>query len=126
MVTLGAMDIMGAEWETLVSSDVVIAALVLLSASCVMALIWIHRFSPWTAAKRVVAQQFDVAPRYLVDDFLALAEERGNDRQFLAELTKIRTTYGHQGLKFGHLMWIDMKLAGRIDSDAEAPPFDKK
>lgn len=116
---------MGAEWEALVSSDVVIAIVVVWCVALIVAVIWFRRFSPMAAAKRVVELQFDVAPQRLVDEFFELAKASGREREFLSEVVKIRTAYGHQGLKFGHLMWIDMKLEGRVANDAVAPPFDK-
>ncbi|WP_299006953.1 hypothetical protein [uncultured Shewanella sp.] len=50
--------------------------------------------------------QFEPLRQDVLNEAINDAQEKGNKDQFLQLLTQIRQTYGHDGVKLGHLYWI--------------------
>lgn len=75
------------------------------------------------AAEQLIATQCDQATQQDISDFYDHAKDLGQEKQFLSELVKIRSAYGHNAVKIGHLIFVMQKLEGQIPSDKPAPAF---
>jgi hypothetical protein len=69
------------------------------------------------AAEELVDKQFDPLPADLIDGLIDFAEHQGKRDGVLTLLRLIRTEYGRNGVRYGHVYWIMDLLDKDFDPD---------
>lgn len=72
--------------------------------------------------------KFEFLPlkKSILNEAIKDAESQGNKEQFLNLLTQIRRTYGHNGVKMGHLKWIWDMIKNNDLNPKTIPTFTSK
>ncbi len=68
----------------------------------------------------MVRNQANKVPRHVLDDGYEHAVSQGNEKVFLALLRRIRMAYGHNGVKYGHIVW----MLGHMDAGIKPEEVD--
>jgi len=112
------------QWVTASSAGFFILVLLLVGAGG-LALFFKRKADGLAHAEWMVnGGQFELAPKADVDGVIELAETLGKTKETLAALTEIRQTYGHQGVRVGHVMWLVMLMHGDIPAGSPIPSFE--
>ena len=70
---------------------------------------------------QTIKEMHELAPPEMVSGMVKFAESKGFRDQALLLLSKVRRTYGHNGVRKGHLHWIVDVVEGR-DEEVDPPP----
>lgn len=69
-----------------------------------------QRLQALRAAKEMVEKQYDPLPDDLIDGLVQYGEQQHQKKTVLALLRIIRTHHGRDGVRYGHIYWIDAVL----------------
>jgi hypothetical protein len=93
-----------------------IVGVALLSIACARGLIR-------RSASLAVVTQYEPASQELVAAFLAEMQKEGRFAGANAELVRVRSMYGEEGVRNGHILWIMKKLDNQVPAGTPPPPF---
>lgn len=75
------------------------------------------------AAAAAEAKQYERASPELIGGLVKLASHQGQRSFIENELESIQRAQGQAGVRVGHVVWLSMKLDGRVARDASSPDF---
>lgn len=95
--------------QTKLFLSIVLAALVLF---VVFVFFYVKNMRDISASKWVVDNQFEKAPENLIQQAIDSSVDRD---KFIKMLVAVRMKYGHDGVKIGHLIYIQFRMTSETD-----------
>lgn len=100
--------------------------LFVLSLSVLGMLYFRRRLLGLQAAERIVREQSFPATQEEINQLIDEFKDNEVRARVLREFTRIRQTYGHKGVKKGHIFWVLLKIDKGLPEGGEIPSFSER